>query len=403
MKRVVIVLSGIISLSLLFLASACGGDGGDGGDGGGGGDDAFVSKFGLESEVVVDAGLAEALDFAPDGRLFWADHWGGNVFVVSADGEPLPDPVITFDVISGPEWGLTGLALDPDFETNHYIYVYFTELVDPGPPVVARPVVARFTEENNRGLDVKVIVGDLPDTTEEQGFNASGGIEFGPDGFLYFTVGDYDLDSIGPQGKELPQDLGTPIGKMLRVKKEDGSAPPDNPFVDEAEADPRIFAYGFREPFYFTFRPQTGQLYGSDNTGVNCEELNLIENGANYGSPEYGEWPYNDCLALAQTPAIHFFAQEGMEPEDFLSVVGMKGMDFVSGDVYPSLGEGLVVCDLEFMRRLVLGGTNFDKVVAEDPVVNDCGRDIAVSPDGIIYYSNDTEIRRLVPPESPAP
>lgn len=380
----------LIPLLFLLLASACGGDGEE-------------NPFGLESEVVAAFGPVDALAFAPDGRLFWADHWSGDVRVITADGELAEDPVISFDVSGGPEWGLTGLALDPDFETNHYIYAFFTELTDPGPPPVARPVVVRFTESSNVVTASKVIVDDLPDADPDQPFNANGSIHFGPDGFLYITVGDYDTPGdTGPGGKSLPQDLGTPIGKILRVNKEDGSAPDDNPFVDDPDADPRIFAYGFREPFYFTFHPQNGQIYGSDNTSVTCEELNVIESGANYGWPEAGEWPYVDCLASGETPAFHFFAQQGMEPGDFLSIVGVRGMAFISGDAYPLLDEGLLVCEgaTELMRLLVLGGANSDEVISDDVVMDDCARDIAVSPDGIVYYSNEREIRRLMPLES---
>jgi glucose/arabinose dehydrogenase len=378
------------SLLLLLMASACGGE-------------KEENPFGLESEIVAPIGLADALAFAPDGRLFWADHWGGDVRVITADGKLLEDPVISFDVAAGHQWGLTGLALDPDFETNHYIYAYYTEIRDPGPPLTTAPVVVRFTEKNNLGADPKIIVSDLPDTDPDRPYNANGNIRFGPDGFLYITVGDYDVPHrTGARGKDLPQDLSTPIGKMLRVSKEDGSAPSDNPFVDDPDADPRIFAYGFHEPFDFTFAPQTGDIYGSDNTGVTCEELNLVEGGANYGWPKAGEWPYNNCLAAGKTPAIHLFAKEGMEPGDFLSVVSVRGLEFISGDTYPLLGDGLLVCEggTGLMRLLTFGGPNSDEVASDDVVVDNCGRDIAISPDGLIYYSNETEIRRLVPVSS---
>lgn len=103
--------------------------------------------------------------------------------------------------------------------------------------------------------------------------------------------------------------------------------------------------------------------------------------------------------------AIHFFAQEGMEPGDFLSTVSVRGMEFISGDGYPLLEEGLLICEggTGLMRLLVLSGSNLDEVASEDIVLDDCGRDIAISPDGLVYYSNDTEIRRLVPEQSSAP
>jgi glucose/arabinose dehydrogenase len=293
------------------------------------------------------------------------------------------------------EWGLTGLALDPDFETNHYVYAFFTEPVDPDTPI-GRPVVVRFTEEDGRGVDREVVVDDLPETLPAApGFNANGSIHFGPEGFLYLSLGDYDT----PQ---LVQDLSTPEGKMLRVDKEDGSSAPQNPLVGNPEADPRIFAYGFREPFDFAFHPETGQIYGSDNTPVSCEEINIIEPGENYGWPDVGEFPFADCQAGEGTKAVHLLAQEGMQPGDFLSFVVVSGLEFASGDVYPLLGDSLLVCESEtrLMRRLVLSEANFDQVTADDVIVEDCALDIAVSPDGIVYYSNETEIRRLVPQDA---
>jgi glucose/arabinose dehydrogenase len=378
--RVAVPIAAGISLSLLFLSSACGGGEED-------------NPFAVKSEVVTQANRAIALAFAPDGRLFYAVHGTGDVHIVTADGEPLEKPFVHVDVELGIEWGLTGLAIDPDFETNHYVYVYFTQRVDPGPPVDARPVVMRFTERNNRGVQSVVIVGDFPEPSDRPGLNSNGSIGFGPDGYLYITVGDYDVG--------LSQDMSVLPGKMLRVNKEDGSPAPDNPFVDDPEADPRIFAYGFREPFDFAFHPETGQIYGSDNTPGSCEELNLIEAGANYGWPDVGKFPWPDCYAGGQTRAIHLFAKDGMQPEDYLSPVVVNGKEFVSGDVYPLLSDSLLVCQTDdtLMRRLTLSGADLDEVVADDVVVRDCQWDIAVSPDGIIYYSNETEIRRLVPVE----
>ena len=378
--RVAVPIAAGISLSLLFLSAACGG-----------GEE--ENPFAVKSELVTRADRPIAMAFAPDGRLFYAEHLTGNVRIVAADGELLDDPFAHVDVQLNIEWGLTGLAIDPDFETNHYVYVYFTQLVDPGPPVDARPVVMRFTERNNRGVESVVIVWDFPPSFERPGFNTNGSIHFGPDSYLYITVGDYDVG--------LSQDLSIPPGKILRVDKEDGSPAPDNPFVDGPEADPRIFAYGFREPFAFAFHPETGQIYGSDNTPGSCEELNLIKAGANYGWPDVGEFPWPDCFAGGQTRAIYLFAKEGMKPEDYLSPVVVNGKAFVSGDVYPLLSDSLLVCQTDdtLMRRLTLSGADLDEVIADDVVVRDCQWYIAVSPDGFIYYSNEEEIRRLVPVE----
>ena len=382
--RVALFTSTIIALPLLVLISGCGGG---------------QNPFGVKSELVTKADHAAAMTFAPDGRLFYAEQLTGNIRVVTADGKLLEEPFARVEVAVYLEWGLTGLAVDPDFEKNHYVYAFLTKPVEPDPPI-GRPVLVRFTARDNKGVDPKVILDDIPETLPAApGFNANGRIHFGPDGFLYVSLGDYDTPP-------LVQDLSTPEGKILRVSKEDGTAPNDNPLAGDPKADPRIFAYGFREPFDFAFRPETGQLYGSDNTPVTCEELNLIEAGGNYGWPDVGEFPFADCLAGDQIPAIHFFAHKGKKPGDFLSFVEIAGLEFVSASVYPRLGDALLACEsqTQLMRRLVLTGSNFDQVTADDTagtdadvVVKDCQMDIATGPDGTVYYSNEREIRRLVP------
>lgn len=384
-------------LGTLMMAAACGG----GGEPGSGSDSDEPLPFGLPSELVAPAVSADALAFAPDGRLFFTEHWTGAIRVISADRQLLPEPFATVsDIAAGTGWGLTGLALDPEFETNHYVYALYTELVDAGPPLEGKPVLVRFTDDGNRGTSPLILVSDFPETDPERPFNANGSIGFGPDGFLYLTLGDYDrpVDK-DPPAEQPPQDLGTPVGKVLRIDKRDGSAPPDNPFVAEPGADPRVFAYGFRSAFNFTFHPQSGRIYASDSTGVTCEEINIIEKGLNYGWPIAGIWPYNDCEAAQKTPAIHLLAGEGLKASDFKSTVGVSGMEFISGAKYPSLGDSLVVCEsgTQLLRRLVLTPPNLNQVSADDVISRDCRLDVAIGPDGLIYYSNQTEIRRLIP------
>ena len=389
-----------VSFSFIFLVlaaialGACGGGDRDGGE-------IDTNPFGLISEVVAPAGDTDAIAFAPDGRIFFAEHWTGNIRVVSADVEPSPDPWATVpNIAANLYWGLTGLALDPEFESNGYVYALYTELIETLPPTVGKPVVVRFTEQEGKGADMQVIVSDLPEVDGSHPFNANGSLHFGPDGFLYLTLGDYDKPlEIGPSGQPLPQDLASPIGKILRINKEGGSAAEDNPFVDQDETDPRIYAYGFRVPFDFAFHPESGLMYGADNGGRTCEELNIIEKGANYGWPTTGELPF-DCAANPQPTPIYMLAREGSQPNDVDSTVGVSAMGFVSGGVYPSLGDSLVVCEIgtRLVRRLVLVPPNFDSVTANDIIQQDCWSAVAVSPDGIIYYGNNYEVRRLLPP-----
>ncbi len=378
--------------------------------------------FGLKSELVAGADHATTMAFAPDGRLFFGEQFTGAIRIVSADGVIQQEPFAQLDVATyiNLDWGLTGIAIDPDFADNHFVYAFFTEPVSEGVPgsgtapsptttplgPTGRPKIVRFTDESGRGVDETVISDDFPVTpTAHPGFNGNGHIRFGPDGFLYASVGDYDLDP--KKEPKLAQDPSSPVGKLLRMDKSDGDAAPGNPFATDPEADPRVFAYGFREPFDFVFHPKSDQIYGTDNTTGTCEELNIIEAGKNYGWPDVGEFPYADCSAGDQVEAIHHFARTNLQPSDHLSFVEVAGLAFTPASRYALLGDSLFVCESYFsveegrnpgiLRRLVLGGPDFDQVSSDDVIVKDCKEGLAVSPDGTLYYSNNKEIRRLVP------
>src|SRR5687767_5561947 len=177
--------------------------------------------------------------WAPDGRLFVAEK-GGAIRVVSAGGDLQDDPVIKLDTNASGEQGLLGLAIDPNFAENHYIWAYHT-WSDPertSEKVIHR--VVRFVEENGVGSDVQVA------WTIEDGFTEStilngGEIGFSPeDGMLYVSPGSENniLQTVDPN---------QPQGKILRMTPTIPAEPaPDNP-------TPGLFswAYGFRNPYAF--------------------------------------------------------------------------------------------------------------------------------------------------------
>ena len=370
-----------VALVVIALASGCGG-----------GDE--ESAFNTKSEVYVKADHPMAMEFAPDGRLFFGEQLTGNIRVVNADGKLQEKPFAHVDTQIALQWGLTGLALDPQFATNHFVYVYYTEFRQKD-PLIGAPIVARFTDQNGQGVDQRLIIGDLPNTAvHHEGINANGRIHFGPDGFLYVSVGDYDVSEM-----PLAQDLSTPVGKLLRVNKSDGSAAAGNPFIGKPDTDPRIYAYGFRVPFDFAFHPDTKALYGTDDTPVTCEEINVIKAGANYGWPKVGVFPFADCLAGEGAHGVAFLSKPDTRPEDFLSVVAVSGLGFATAKVYPTMGDSMIVCEFatSLLRRLTLTPPQFEQVTANDIVVKDCTLGIAISPDGFVYYGTDTEIRKLVP------
>ncbi len=362
----------LLLLPLLLAASACGG-----------------SASLLRSEVVVaDAEFPSALAFAPDGRLFYTELQSGDIRVVSADGALSAVPFAHIDVATKGEWGLIGLALDPDFATNGHLYVYFMR---PVRGKVARPVVMRLTDRDNHGVDPTLILDDLPWTDPPNVNHVAGHLHFGPDGYLYISIGEFGRDP------ENSQDLSTVKGKILRVDAADGSPAPDNPFLNTAAADHRIFSYGLRNSFDFAFHPRSGRLYASENGPDRCDEVNLVVAGRDYGWPA----PYlgESCTTPHGVQAIYNPARSGREPWEEDSTVAPTGVEFASDGVYPELTGSLLMCDWNTgtMRALRLGGPGDARVLSEQVVSRDCQLDVTQDPKGIIYYSSADEIRRLIP------
>lgn len=377
--------------------------------------DNSAPKFalGLSAQVIAsgaDAASVRSMEFAPDGRMFYAEQFSGDIRIVLADGTLQPTPFATLQVANylDLDWGLTGLAMDPQFATNHFVYAFYTAPVGDN---IGKPTIVRFTDNNGTGQDQRVISSDFPQTyPNHQGYNANGDLHFGPDGYLYASVGDYDQGSAKPaEGghPELINDLSSPVGKLLRVNKADGSAAPGNPFAAQAGADPRVFAFGFREPFSFTFDPVSGSIYGTDNTTVSCEELNVITAGQGYGWTTPGmqaaDFPFANCAAGTGQQPIYNYSREGTGPGDFLSFVETQGISFLKNSTYSQLTDGLVVCESQksvvnekpspgALVRFVLSSPT--TVASSDIIVPDCKGD-AYAHNGVVYYSDATQLLKL--------
>lgn len=237
------------------------------------------------------------------GRLFIVDQ-AGTIRVV-AEGVLLPTPFLDLTgetVAVNPffdERGVLGLAFHPDYEDNGRFFVRYSVPREGGAEEPCfdttrgchSEVLAEFAVSDDP--DVAVPAGTILFSVDEPEFNHnSGGIAFGPDGFLYFTIGDgggaHDgLAEVppahGPIGNG--QDIFTTLGSILRIDVDSGAPyaiPPDNPFAG-APGEDEIYAYGLRNPYRFSFDRGTGRLFLAD-VGQNLfEEIDLIENGGNYG------------------------------------------------------------------------------------------------------------------------
>ena len=211
------------------------------------------------------------MELAPDGRIFVCQQ-GGALRVIK-NGALLPTPFLTLNVDSSGERGLLGIAFDPAFSTNNFIYVYYTVTTTP-----RHNRVSRFTANGDVAVaGSETIILELDNLTSATNHNG-GAIHFGPDGKLYVAVGENATPSNS-------QTLNNRLGKMLRINS-DGSIPNDNPFFNTASgANRSIWALGLRNPFTFAFQPGSGRMFIND-VGQNAwEEINDGIAGSNYGWP----------------------------------------------------------------------------------------------------------------------
>jgi glucose/arabinose dehydrogenase len=225
--------------------------------------------------IVIGLEIPWAVDLAPDGRLFVTERVG-RVRIVRIQGEAAtlrPEPWATLParVSTNTERGLLGIALDPQFSTNSFVYLYYSYR-GPGTSTLNRLV--RMRDANGVGVEETVLIDAIPGSDQHDG----GRLKFGPDGKLYLTVGDGEVDARA-------QDNGSPNGKVLRVNT-DGSAATGNPFGGSP-----VWSFGHRNPQGIAWHPDTGALYETEHGPSGLfplccqDEVNLIERGKNYGWP----------------------------------------------------------------------------------------------------------------------
>jgi glucose/arabinose dehydrogenase len=319
------------------------------------------------SQVLVANGILKptVMAFAPDGRIFVAQQ-GGRLRVIK-NGVLLPTPFIILNVDSAGERGLLGIAFDPAFANNQFIYLYYTL----GTSTNNR--ISRFTANGDvvvPNSEVPVLnLNPLSSATNHNG----GTMQFGPDGKLYVGVGE---NANGANA----QNLGNYLGKVLRINS-DGSIPTGNPFSGSASAA-RIWHKGLRNPYTITFQPGTGRLFIND-VGQNTWEE--IDDGT-IGGKNFG-WPIregfsNDTFA---NPVYAYMHGSG-------SGVGcaITGGTFFnpSSTNYPSTHIGkyffIDYCS-NWIDMLTLNGntgtrTPFASNIAGSPV------SIITGPDGNLYF-----------------
>ncbi|XHH10228.1 MAG: PQQ-dependent sugar dehydrogenase [Candidatus Bathyarchaeia archaeon] len=308
---------------------------------------------------------------------------------------------LTDRVVSGGEQGLLGLTFHPNFEQNGYFYVNY---VASNP---LRTVIARFTQPEGSSVADKnseqIIL-----TVNQPFSNHNGGqLAFGPDGYLYIGLGDGGSpgDSMGNG-----QSLSTLLGKILRINVDSSTAgrnyaiPQDNPYVGNSLGyREEIYAYGFRNPWRFSFDSANGQLWVGDVGQNSIEEIDLVSIGKNYGwNIMEGTLCYNPASGCNQT---------GLELPIW-NYTHDLGNAIVGGYVYhgfaiPSLTGSYVYGDFGSGRiwALTYNGDSVSNVLLADTDLNIAS--FGLDLQGELYFGAfDGKIYQLNPeviPEMPVP
>jgi glucose/arabinose dehydrogenase len=238
------------------------------------------------------------MEIAPDGRLFVAEQ-AGKLRVLKSNGDLATFLDISTRVDSEFERGLMGVAFDPNYSTNRFVYLYYTQ--EATNTTSAHNRIVRVTAKSSGN---GVVAGSerllLRLNNQSTDYHLGGAIGFGNDGKLYASTGDNGTPA-------RVQRLTNLFGKMVRINK-DGTIPSDNPFYSTATGNNRaIWALGLRNPFKFAVRPTTGDIFINDVGQDAWEEINLGARGANYGWPVY-EGPESD---LSYAPPIFAYGHDG--------------------------------------------------------------------------------------------
>jgi glucose/arabinose dehydrogenase len=320
-------------------------------------------KF-VHSDLVTGLTAPTAMDFAPDGRLFVTQK-GGAVRIIN-DGILLSSPFVTVSVNSVGERGLLGIAFDPDFELNKYVYLYYTTSTSPIHNRVSR-FTASSANPNQAVAGSEFVLLNLE--TLDANIHNAGAIHFGNDGKLYIATGENGVSSNA-------QSLATRLGKILRINS-NGTIPADNPFFNTEGAKKEIWALGLRNPFTFAFKPGTSTMYINDVGNNGWEEINQGISGANYG------WP------ICEGPCSNPNFVDPLHAYEHPSGVGraISGGAFYLDNQFPNQYHGSYFFGdyaADFIQNLDSdSGTN---VVSDFITGVQSPVDIKIGPDGSLYY-----------------
>jgi glucose/arabinose dehydrogenase len=331
--------------------------------------------------------------FLPGGDILITEK-GGTMRIRSAQGA-LSEPLTGVPtVLAVGQVGLLDVVLDPQFTSNHRLFLSYSEPVGESYSNIA---VARARLDARALVDVKVIFRTKPALPARLlSANQGGRIAIGRDGNLFVIIGDR---SKSPPW-DMAQRMDTDLGKMIHITP-DGDAAPGNPFIGKTGMLPEIWSFGHRSEEGLTIDPATGKLWEVEDGPRGGDELNLIEPGKNYG------WPVavHGIDYPGETIGQGIVQKEGIEQPRYYwdPVIAPSGLAFYTGNLFPQWKGSVFVGALrgQMLDRLTMNG---DKVVAEEPLLVDLHsriRDVRIAPDGAVYVltdgPNNAKLLKLTP------
>lgn len=334
----------------------------------------------LDVEVVSDSiSVPFGMAFLPDGNLLVTDRPKARMILVNVENgtQTTVDGLSRHvGIFANADGGMLDVIVHPDFKNNHTIYYSYSTVREDSTSTMA---VDRAKLEGTRIVDRERIFSALPYYKEPNHFGCRLLLK---DGYLFITMGErYFL-------RDCAQTLGNHLGKVLRLF-EDGSIPPDNPFVNTRGALPEIWSYGHRNSQGLTINPLTGELWEHEHGPKGGDEINIIRPALNYG------WPVI-CYGIdydGKPIGAGISEKEGMEQPLYYYVpsIAPSGMEFYTADAIPQWKGNLFIgaMALKHLNRLVIED---NKVIKEDRLLVEKNwrvRCVRQAPDGFLYLGID--------------
>ena len=335
--------------------------------------------------VPVARGLSHpwSLAFLPDGAMLVTEREGRLRMIRNGLLDPTPIDGVpkVFARVLG---GLLDVALHPAFAQNRIVYLAYSKAGDDN---LSTTALARGRLDGSTLTDVKDIF--VANTWSKSNTNYGGRIAFDRAGFLYLTIGER-------QEQQRAQDTKDHGGKVIRLR-DDGSVPPDNPFVGRAGYQPEIYTLGHRSPQGLAMNPVTGALWENEHGPLGGDELNILAPGKNYGWPlvtfgtDYDGTKISDETRRAdlESPFVYWVPS-----------IAISGLTFYTGDRFPQW-KGNVFVGAMFagrsrgtghIQRIVINEAG--RPINREPMLAELRqriRDVRQGPDGLLYVLTDED------------